>query len=197
MLFTNKDLKVEVREMKFGQVTGVAIGEYGRGRREVFLPTPNGIEGEIANLRTDLTIGQSKSGRPRINRAPANDSEIYLLLSTKRGYTRRGDGCIRVPEGQEVQIIARGNGADGDAGRIGQWTALVLKAKDGDIFRVTWAGYGYGFDATFYVVLGGKVYVADQPEIEDLYESLGMEVPFTLSFKDSKLSVISGEWTFI
>lgn len=41
MLFINKTLKVIDKEMKFGAVTGVVIGESGRGRREVFLPTPN------------------------------------------------------------------------------------------------------------------------------------------------------------
>ncbi len=43
MLYANETLKITEREMKFGNVTGVAIGEYGRGRREVFLPTPKGL----------------------------------------------------------------------------------------------------------------------------------------------------------
>ena len=66
MLYSNATLKAVSKEMKFGTVTGVAIGEYGRGRREVFLPTPKSVQADdvIKELRSDLTIGTSKSGRP-------------------------------------------------------------------------------------------------------------------------------------
>ena len=195
MLYTNKELKVIEREMKFGTVAGVAIGEYGRGRREVFLPTPKGVEGEIRELRADLTVGTSKSGRPRINRT--DDGELYVILSSERNYTRRGCGCIKTPKAQENELIARGNGADGDAGRIGSWDAVILKAHEGDVFRVTWGGYGYGYPSTFYVVAGGKVYVADQPEVEDLYESLGIEMPFNLTFDEDRLVIATDEWKTI
>lgn len=193
MLYTNETLKITEREMKFGNVTGVVISEYGRGRREVFLPTPKGLESEISQgLTTSLTIGTSKTGRPRINKS--DNSELYLILSTERNYTRRGNGYVRAPKDQKVEIIARGNGADGDAGRIGSWDALILKAHEGDVYRVTWGGYGYGYDATFYVVMDGKVYMADQPEIEDLYDSLGVDAPFTLRFEDDSLKITSDEW---
>lgn len=192
MLYTNKELKVIEKEMKFGVVAGVTIGEHGRGRREVFLPTPKGFEDEIRGLRKDLTIGKSKSGRPRINRA--NDGEFYVILSSERNYTRRGCGCIRTPKGQENELVARGNGADGAAGRIGSWDAVILKAKEGDVFRVTWGGYGYGYPATFYVLSGGEIHVADQPYVEDLYEGLGIEMPFDLTFKEDRLIVTLDEW---
>lgn len=192
MLYSNKVLKVVEREMNFGKVTGVSIGESGRGRREVFLPTPNGVDGDLCGLCTNLTIGTSKSGRPRINRS--SDKELFVILSSERNYTRRGDGCIKTPKAQENELVARGNGADGDAGRIGSWDAVILKAKDGDVFRVTWGGYGYGYPATFYVVSNGKVYTADQPEVEDLYESLGIEMPFSLSFKEDRLVITTDEW---
>ena len=199
MLYLNISAKVISKEMKFGAVTGVTIGESGRGRREVFLPTPSGIQvGEtIGGLRPDLTVGLSKSGRPRIDRQ--KEDEIYLILSSERGYTRRGDGYIKAPAGQEVELITRGNGADGDAGRIGSWDAIVVKAKDGDVFRLTWGGSGYGYDATFYVVSGGKVYAADQPEVEDLYQSLGLEVPFSLQYHQDKgrLVIDPDEWKTI
>lgn len=199
MLFINKTLKVIDKEMKFGAVTGVVIGESGRGRREVFLPTPNVMQvGEvIEGLRPDLTVGLSKSGRPRIDRR--KEDEIYLILSSERGYTRRGDGYIKAPAGQEVELVARGNGADGDAGRIGSWDAVIIKARDGDVFRLTWGGYGYGYDATFYVVSGGKVYADDQPEVEDLYQSLGLEVPFSLQYDQNKgrLVIDTDEWKTI
>ena len=39
MLYTNKVLKISEREMSFGNLKGITIGEKGRGRWEVFLPT--------------------------------------------------------------------------------------------------------------------------------------------------------------
>ena len=96
-------------------------------------------------------------------------------------------------------MITRGNGADGAAGRIGSWDVVVVKATDGDVFRVTWGGSGYGIDATFYVVSGGKVYVADQPDVEDLYENLGVEAPFTLKYdeQEGRLVIDPEEWRVI
>ena len=196
MLYANIALKVVSKEMKFGTVTGVAIGEYGRGRREVFLPTPKSVQADdvIMEFRSDLTIGTSKSGRPRIN--ARKDDDIYLILSSGRSYTRRGNGYIKAPRSQKVELIARGYGADGEAGRIGYWDAVIVKAKDGDVFRLTWGGSGYGYDATFYVVSDGKVYSADQPKIEDLYESLGLEIPFSLTYNqdEGRLVITLDEW---
>lgn len=200
MLYTNTTLKAIDREMKFGgSVTGVAIGENGRGRWEVFLPTPHSIQSDdaIKEFRSDLTIGTSKSGRPRID--ARKDDDVYLILSSKRSYTRRGCGYIEAPKSQEVELVARGNGADGTAGRIGSWDAIIIKAKDGDVFKLTWGGSGYGYDDTFYVISSGKVYCADQPEIEDLYESLGLEIPFSLSYghNQGRLLIAIEEWETI
>lgn len=192
MLFLNKSTEVSAREFKFGVVNGIALGEHGRGRQQIFLPTPKDLEGSIGGLRSDLTIGLSKAGKPRINRG--KDKDIYLALSSERGYTRRGNGVVKVPASQTVELIARGNGADGDAGRIGYWDVILVKAKEGDVFRVTWGGSGYGYEPTFYVVHNCKVLEADQQEVEDLYESIGLEIPFSLTFKERRMVVNLEEW---
>ena len=93
MLYLNKAVDVATREFKFGHVEGISLGEHGRGRQQVFLPTPQGLEGAVGGLRTDLTIGLSKAGKPRINRS--KDKDMYLALSSERGYTRRGNGITR------------------------------------------------------------------------------------------------------
>lgn len=193
MLYMNTELRIQTREMKFGEITGVAIGESGRGRQEVFLPTPKDIEGEMVGLRSDLSIGTSKSGRPRIKYSNG-ENEMYMILCTYKAYTRKGNGYVQVPTGQDVKLIARGNGADGRAGRIGQWDALVLGAQDGDVFRVVWSGYKYGYEATFYVVSDGDIYAAYQSELEDLYENLGLEIPFALDFRGSGFVINKDEW---
>ena len=195
MLFLNKADGVEAREFKFGTVNGIALGEHGRGRQQIFLPTPKELEGAVGGLRSDLTIGLTKAGKPRINRG--KDKAMYLVLSTERGYTRRGNGIVKTPVGHTVELIARGNGADGDAGRIGYWDVILVKANEGDVFRVTWGGSGYGYEPTFYVVHNGQVFEADQQEVEDLYESLGLDMPFSLSFEDSRMVVDLEEWKTI
>lgn len=195
MLYLNKAVDVVTREFKFGAVNGIALGEHGRGRQQIFLPTPQGLEGAIGGSRSDLTIGLSKAGKPRINRG--KDKDMYLVLSSERGYTRRGNGVIKAPVSQAVERIARGYGADGDAGRIGYWDVVLVKAKEGDVFRVTWGGSGYGYEPTFYVVHNDQVFEADQQEIEELYESLSLEMPFSLSFEEGRMVVTPLQWKTI
>ncbi len=195
MLFLNTTVEVIAREFKFGIVEGISLGEHGRGRQQIFLPTPQGLKGAVGGLRTDLTIGLSKAGKPRINHG--KDKDMYLALSTERGYTRRGNGVVKTPVGQTVELIARGNGADGDAGRIGYWDVILVKANEGDVFRVTWGGSGYGYEPTFYVVHNGQVFEADQQEVEDLYESLGLDMPFSLTFEERRMVVDLEEWKTI
>lgn len=195
MLYLNKAVDVATREFKFGHIEGISLGEHGRGRQQIFLPTPQGLEGAVGGLRTDLTVGLTKAGRPRVNRG--KDKDMYLALSSERGYTRRGNGVIKTPVGQTVELITRGNGADGDAGRIGYWDVVLVKASEGDVFRVTWGGSGYGYEPTFYVVHNNQIFEADQQEVEDLYENLGLEMPFSLSFEEGRMVVNLEEWKTI
>jgi len=60
----------------------------------------------------------SMSGKPKI--VEAYDPTIYIIISTGNGYTRRGDGSVEIFK-DSARILAEGNGADGDAGRIGIW----------------------------------------------------------------------------
>ena len=195
MFFINKTTEVVAKKLKFGTIEGISLGEHGRGRQQIFLPVPHGLEGSIGGLRPYLTIGLTKAGKPRINRG--KDKDIYLALSTERGYTRRGNGVVKTPVGQTVELIARGNGADGDAGRIGYWDVVLVKANEGDVFRVTWGGSGYGYEPTFYVVHNGQVFEAEQQEVEDLYESIGLEMPFNLTFEERRMVVDLHEWKTI
>ena len=191
MLFINRGYEIVSKEMSFGRVSGITIGEPGRGRREIFLPTPVDLNGTIGDLERHLTIGYSRSGRPKICRG---DEGMYLILSSEKDYTRKGCGRIKVPVDQRTEVIARGIGADGDAGRIGNWDVVLVKAEEDDVFRVTWSGYGYGYPATFYVVHHDLVYYADQPYVEVLYEAIGIDMPFSLEFDGNTALVSSEEW---
>lgn len=199
MLYTNKSLAVVSRKTSFGTITGVIIGERGYGSREAFLSTSKSIKvGEIIEeFRPDLTIVFSKSGRPRID--TRRDNDIYLILSSKReGYTPLTDGYIKTPKGQDVDLKTRAGFKRADK-RIGNWDVVMVKAKNGDVFRLTWASTDCEHESTFYVVSGNTVYSADQSDIEDLYEILSLDVPFSLKYdaEQGRLLTNPSEWEVI
>jgi hypothetical protein len=135
MIFSNVEKRLKDKELSFGILKYVGLGEYGRGRKEILLPSEYDI---LLGWNKDLTIGTTRSGRPRIIKA--NDPTVYLLLESNGGYTRRGNGRIISIGGEE---IATGWGADGDAGRIGQWDAKVLKfSSPGEVLVILSGGRG-------------------------------------------------------
>ena len=182
--------------MSFGNLKGITIGEKGRGRWEVFLPTQNCVDKDTIEegLHKDLSISLSKTGKPKIIKK--EEDKIFLILDSEHAYTRRGDGKIfaLTANREEAKVIARGNGADGLAGRIGQWDAIILEAKDGDVFRVRWGSYNYGKATTIYTIHNGEVYFADLPDVEDLYDSLHLELPFSVFYKEGETLLSLKEW---
>lgn len=182
--------------MSFGNLKGITIGEKGRGRWEVFLPAQNCTDKDAIEegLHKDLSISLSKSGRPKIIKK--EEDKIFLILDSEHAYTRQGDGKIfaLATNTEEAKVIARGNGADGLAGKVGQWDAIVLEAKDGDVFRVRWGGYNYGRPTTIYTVINGEVYFADLPDVEDMYDYLNMEPPFSIFYEEGETLLSSKEW---
>lgn len=154
MIYSNVKIASEEREFSFGKMTVIALGEKGRGRREIVLPCPKDTvlkEG----LNEGLTIGFSKSGKPKI--VSGYDSELYYVLSSYGGYTRRGNGTIYIiREGEKHSIDAMddcleyGNGADGDAGRIGDWQVIVMKPRATDVISLKYSG-GLGNEFREYI----------------------------------------------
>lgn len=72
MFYANMNLKKQEVEMNWGLLYRYEAGEEGRGRRLLCLPTsPNAIDIE-AGLHKDLTIGFTKTGRPRVNKVENN-----------------------------------------------------------------------------------------------------------------------------
>ena len=177
MIYTNQALETFAKEMDFGTIYQVAMGETGRGRKLMALTCPK--DTKIAKgMNPELTIGTTKSGKPRINKQA--DNTLYMLLSAQGGYTRRGDGFIQVPTRQKdlFQILARGNGADGMAGRVGFWDCLLLKAPSTNaVVRVRTSGGGYGTPSDIYVIHEGDVYHCYLTDLEECCDSLGIEVP--------------------
>ena len=124
MIWSNKAHTKKEKEFPFGKINIVELGESGRGRKLIVLPSEVDIQ---KGLNPEITIGLTKSGKPRINKF--KEDRLFLLIDTKGGYTRRGDGEASVHKSckDNVKILSYGNGADGLAGRIGIWEVFVVE----------------------------------------------------------------------
>lgn len=149
MLFTNTKLVSKPKEMEFGTFHQITVGENGRGRKEIRLACPPDTT-LVVGCNYDYTIGQTKSGRPHINKV--KDNRTFLLISTQGRYTRRGCGWVGTWKQNtgEYKVLAKGNGADGIAGRIGYWDVLLVElvgeTPQNDWLRIRTSGGGYGTD---------------------------------------------------
>lgn len=124
MIWSNKAHTNKEKEFPFGKINVVELGESGRGRRLIVLPSEVDIQ---KGLNTDITIGLSKSGKPRVNRF--KNDKLFLIIDTAGGYTRRGCGEASVHRSckEDIKVLSYGNGADGLAGRIGSWEVFVVE----------------------------------------------------------------------
>ena len=186
MLYSNVKVASEERTFDFGTIHQIALGEIGRGRKLMAITCPAETVVE-KGMNEHLSVGKTKSGKARIN--SIKDDELYLLLSSQGGYTRRGDGSIWVPsdEHEKYETLAVGWGADGLAGRIGTWDVVLLKAPKEGIVRVRTSGGGYGTPSDYYVIKDGKVYHTYLSELEECCATLKTDVA------DELFAKIAGE----
>lgn len=179
MLYSNRNLESEARQFDWGTIFQVALGEHGRGRRLLTLTCPEDTEIK-SGINEEYSIGSTKSGKPRI--VKKKDNELYMILSSEGGYTRHGDGTIKVlvKDSKNIEVLARGNGADGLAGRIGTWDCVLIHLEGNleTVVQVRTSGAGYGTPADLYVVKENKVYHCTIETIEDCCEAIDMELPF-------------------
>jgi len=131
MIWTNRAFKAWAVKMPFGDLQAVTMGEEGRGRKRIIIPSSFDLE---AGLNEGKTIALSKTGKPKVVQGDAPG--LFLFVDTKGGYTRRGDGKVLLPKGseQKVVVLAEGNSADGDAGGIGYASAYVIQVVEGDLW---------------------------------------------------------------
>lgn len=154
MIYSNINLEVKVRQMKFGDLRCLTLGERGRGRKEIILPSIYDIK---CGLNKGLTIGETKSGRPRVNRVDSDkDNTLFIILDTYGGYPRRHHGSINCKIEQGIEIIAEGNGAEGDAGGIGWWGVFVLEAPVDNNLKFIKIDYSGDEKATNYIAIIGQ-----------------------------------------
>lgn len=119
------EIKVDGNSGSF-TVFGLSLGEQGRGRQRTIVPVEK--ESQFYNL------GKTKTGNPKLF-AGTGDSDGWIARVSCEGcYTRDTNGRASATEG--VTVIARGHGAEGDAGRLGTWDDLLLSVPDGAVVKV-------------------------------------------------------------
>lgn len=186
MLYSNVNLSKSERTMDWGTLHQFEIGESGRGRHLMCIPCPPDMESIDSGIHKDLSISFTRSGRPRIVRK--SDDKLYAILSSKGGYTRRGDGRVWIPNSdiEKFKVLARGNGADGAAGRIGSWDCVLLECPlTNAVIRVRTSGGGYGTPAQFYFLCDGTVYHCDNDTISDFCDVHGLSLPAGITFEEN------------
>jgi len=189
MIFSNKNFKKEKIEMSFGEIQGFYIGEEGRGRKEVFIPSAVDIK---RGMNQDLSVVLSRTGKPKI--VEKYDSQLYAIISTHSGYTRRGLGYIIPWKNAEVEILAQGKGADGDAGGIGTWTENIVKMNKDACLKVSYSGGSYSNPHGvnwFMFVWEGKVEWVGWKYLSTWIDTQTGDLPEWINLEDKKNLIFS------
>ena len=142
---------LELREVeRFGPA--LVLGERGRGRWQEVITLdrrspPVVTNGRVLDCEARTIALPARDGRPErkfvvLTAATENPSSSALVrVSTEWVYTRGSRGRVQVMHG-DVQVIARGNGAHGIAGRVGSWDdVLLVVPPGGEIFICPEGGY--------------------------------------------------------
>ena len=174
MLYSNRNLESEERKFDWGTIFQVSLGEHGRGRRLLTLTCPEDTEIK-SGINEEYTIGSTKSGKPRI--VKKKDNELYMLLSSEGGYTREGDGTIKVlvKDLNNIDVLARGNGADGLAGKVGSWDVFLIKIKTNSRIYF-WINKSGSVQPEFLVVENKKVIENFDEKIKEEFFNIGLRV---------------------
>ena len=161
------------REMSFGKLTILALGERGRGRYESIIPFASTI-----SENDFVDIAPTKSGKTKI--IPSSKKENWLAVLDAEGcYTRNTLGDIYVPENQKnnVKIIAKGNGAYGDAGRIGDWYAYLTFIKDGTFIWVRPSGGSHKRERYWIYFDHEKAFQLSEEELPIFCDTNNLDLP--------------------
>jgi len=120
------------RQMSFGELTVIVLGERGRGRYETLVPFDESIE------QNDYVMpAQTKTGKTKIVRG--KDSKGWIArISCEGCYTRgtTGQAYVHTKDSHKIKVLASGNGAEGDAGRLCWWADYLLEIEDNTLIKV-------------------------------------------------------------
>lgn len=183
MIFANKPFLREEREMKFGTLYHITLGEEGRGRKYDLIPIPQDVRAIREGRNLGLTVGKSKSGKPRIfHTSEENDEFIYLLIDTYGSYHRNDDGEITVMKFDGTEVLLADNKASGEAGRTGYYPCYLIRVpNDGKrrFIKVIMSGdyTDEGIDFRLVVCEKNNVYMITDKEYENIFDVNNEDVP--------------------
>lgn len=164
------------KTFSFGEMHCISLGERGRGRYEEIVPCQSDL------LPTDyIQIIPTKTGKPKI--VKGGDSKGWIArISCEGTYTKNTDGYARVHKDDldKVNVLAKGYGAEGDAGRCGTWYDYLLQIEDNTLIRVKEHG-GYKRPPYFIYFSETAAFVIQEEELD--------------IFLDGKDYQVSEEWS--
>lgn len=161
-----------VREMSFGELSVIALGERGRGRYEAVIP---------CGVKKDEKFGsitKTKSGNPKIVPSSSPEHGWLAIVSGSGTYTRGTYGTVycQKEDVEKVQVLATGNGAYGDAGRIGSWNEFLITISDNTFLRIRPAGGQHKIERYNLFFSAEKVFRIPDSELQIFCEQMGLEV---------------------
>ena len=130
----------------------IRVGETGRGRKLVSVPVPAGSEGADGRLLLSVPAKNEPSGA------------VLVLFRDHSGFR----GGWSLTDRQGVIVLAEGECAQGDAGRMGGGPEYLAVLADGGAATVNRSGRLYGKAATLRVRnVGGVLTVEDEAAVAE------------------------------
>jgi hypothetical protein len=162
-----------VREMSFGELAVIALGERGRGRFEAVVPCGVKKDDKFGS------IAKTKSGNPKIIHFSAPEHGWIAVVSGSGTYTRGTYGTVycQKEDVEKVQVLALGNGAYGDAGRIGSWNEFLITITENTFLRIRPAGGQGKIDRHNLFFSAEKVFRIPDSELQIFCEQMGLDIP--------------------
>ena len=145
-LFMRPNIAVTERESKKtgGKYFAVEVGEYGRGRELQFVALHPSLipqkEDDSIFVITDAVVAKTKSGGHILLPAKEQDNLALVQVYGEEGYR----GSLEYTFTNNIEIIARGYYAQGEAGRMGGGEEYLLVMKPGDRIDIKRYGRLYG-----------------------------------------------------
>jgi hypothetical protein len=139
--FASGQLKSGIKVERGTAGPAVRMGETGRGRKLVDVSLI-GFDTELVEASAVVKLGDDIFGLVQSGKSEPNAHLVRVC--TNGGYTRRGDGYWEIWKGQP-EVVTYGNGADGDAGRIGSWLDGLIVLRTGDVLRIRPSSDGPAF----------------------------------------------------
>ena len=119
------------------EMTVLVLGEFGRGRKQIAIPCPEGIKnGDAVTFSGGGTTPQGIKRKTKIELGDDDQKAWLARVSTAGAYIRGANGGASTQPEYGVKVLEVAHGAFGDAGRTGIWRDYLAVIPFGSILRV-------------------------------------------------------------